>query len=91
MFSKLKELNDLRSQAKQLEEALAQISITETSSDGSVSVTMTAKLEITNLTIAPNTEPDKIKKTLNDAIFSAQRKAAEHMRATGGLNFPGLS
>lgn len=91
MFSKLKELNDLRSQAKQLEEALSQISITETSSDGSVSVTMTAKLEITSLTIVANTEPEKIKATLNSAIFSAQRKAAEHMRATSGLNFPGLS
>jgi len=91
MFSKLKELNDLRSQAQQLEHALSEISITEKSADGSVVVIMTAKMEITNLTIAPNTSQDKIKNTVNAAISSAQRKAAEHMRASGGLNFPGLS
>jgi len=91
MFSKLKELNDLRSQAKQLEEALSQISITEKSTDGSVSVTMNAKMEITDLTITPDTASEKVKTTMNAAILSAQRKAAEHMRTSGGLNFPGLS
>lgn len=91
MFSKLKEINDLRGQAKELENALAQLSITQVSSDESVRVTMTAKMEITELVVAPETPAEKIKGTINAAIQAAQQKAAEHMRASGGLNFPGLS
>ncbi|PIS41659.1 MAG: hypothetical protein COT25_02000 [Candidatus Kerfeldbacteria bacterium CG08_land_8_20_14_0_20_42_7] len=91
MFSKIKEINDLRSQAKELENALSQLSITQTSSDESVRVTMTAKMEVTELTIAPETSAEIIKETINAAIIAAQRKAAEHMRTSGGLNFPGLS
>jgi len=91
MFSKMKELNDLRSQAKELEKALSQITVTQSSADNAVQLTMTAKLEITELTIAPETPAETVKNTVNAAITAAQQKAAEHMRATGGLNFPGLS
>lgn len=89
MFSKLKEMKDLRSQAKKIEQELSAIHIEE--SHSGIRVKMSAKLEITELHIDDKTPANTIQKVLNTAIMSAQKKAAEHMRATGGLNIPGLS
>lgn len=90
MFNKLKHLKDLRSQAKQMQNALAQKTITV--EKNGVKIVFNGNLEITSLTVNQELEKDSLEKILkdllNDGIKKTQRLMAQKMQEMGG--FPGL-
>lgn len=91
MFSKLKQFRDLRSQAKTIQDILAQEVITE--EKNGVKIVMNGNMEITAVTL--NSGLDKaaqesaVKNCFNDAVKKAQRLMAKKMQEMGGI--PGLS
>lgn len=91
MFNKLKQFKDLRSQAKIMQNALSQESITE--EKNGVKLTLNGNMEITELTLNPslNTESQAsaVKSCFNEAIKRTQRLMAKKMQEMGGI--PGLS
>ncbi len=91
MFNKLKHLKDLRSQAKTLQNALSQETITE--EKNGVKITLNGNLEITSVTIDTELNKDYLENTLKDcmnqAIKKTQKIMAKKMQEMGGL--PGLS
>jgi len=91
MFNKLKQFKDLRSQAKVMQNALAQESITE--EKNGVKLTLNGNMEIVELTLNPelNTEVQAttVKACFNDALKRTQRLMAKKMQEMGGI--PGLS
>jgi DNA-binding protein YbaB len=91
MFNKLKQFKDLRSQAKTMQSALAQESITE--EKNGVKLTLNGNMEITELILNPNLNIDNqaaaLKSCFNDALKRTQRLMAKKLQDMGGL--PGLS
>lgn len=90
MFSKLKQIKELRDQAKVMQSALAQESVTETKNG--ISLTMNGNMEVTELKIADKSisslEKD-MKDCVNDTIKKVQRLMAKKMQQMGGI--PGLN
>lgn len=100
MFNKLKQFKDLRSQAKTMQSALAEESITVKEAGDNVVLTMDGNLRITGLAIDESLLSPDNKEKLQNAIKSAhesalkkmQRTMAMKMKEMGGLpNIPGLS
>ena len=100
MFNKLKQFKDLRSQAKNLQNTLAQESITAEAAFGKVKLTLNGNLSLTDLEIADELmavdKKDKLVVALKDAHAEAlkktQRIMAMKMKEMGGLpQIPGLS
>ena len=91
MFSKLKQFRDLRSQAKTMQDALAQETITE--EKNGVKIVLNGNLEVTSLTIneslTKSSQEDALKNCFNDAIKRAQRLMAKKLQDMGG--FPGMN
>lgn len=91
MFNKLKQFKDLRGQAKTMQSALAEESITE--EKNGVKITLNGNMEITELTLNSelNTENQAtaLKSCFNNALKRTQRLMAKKMQDMGG--FPGLS
>lgn len=91
MFSKLKQFKDLRSQAKTMQDALAQETITE--ERNGVKLVLNGNLEVISLTInenlSKNSQEETIKTCFNDAVKRAQRIMAKKMQDMGG--FPGMN
>lgn len=91
MFNKLKQIKDLRDQAKQMQNALSGESAT-VDKKGLV-ITMNGNMEITSVKINEEIAKDKlealIKDNTNDAIKQIQKIMAKKMQEMGG--FPGLS
>ncbi len=100
MFNKLKQFKDLRDQAKTLQNALGQESVTVSSAGGRVSLTMDGNLGLVNVAVdhdllAPE-KKEKLEAALKeahaDALKKIQRIVAAKMKEMGGLpNIPGLS
>lgn len=92
MFEKLKQIKDLRSQAKTIQSALATESVTS-EKDG-VTITLNGNLEITHVSIADGMTKAQIEKAVlesaNDATKKAQKVIAQKMQAMGGLSKLGL-
>jgi DNA-binding protein YbaB len=92
MFNKLKQVRDLRSQAKTMQNALAGESVTIEKKG--IKLTMNGNMEIISLEIDPSLSTDNIasniKDVLNDAIKKTQRLMAEKMQSMGGLENLGL-
>lgn len=96
MFEKLKQIKDLRSKAKQLQDMLGQESVEASAGWGKVKLTMNGNMEITSLEIDSELlNPDKkidleknIKEAVNDAIKKVQRLMAQKMQDMGGLDLP---
>jgi len=90
MFAKLKYLKDLRSQAKTMQNALAQESTTV--EKNGVKIVMNGNMEITSLSVNDGLTKNSLEETLtncfNDAIKKTQRLMAQKMQEMGGL--PGL-
>jgi DNA-binding protein YbaB len=90
MFNKLKHLKDLRSQAKTMQNALAQESVTV--EKNGVKITLNGNMEITSLEINQELPKDSLEKILkdlmNDGVKKTQRIMAQKMQEMGG--FPGL-
>lgn len=91
MFSKLKQFKDLRSQAKIMQDALAQESISE--EKNGVKVVLNGNLEVTGLFLNENlsaaAQAETVKSCLNEAIKRAQRLMAKKLQEMGGL--PGMN
>jgi DNA-binding YbaB/EbfC family protein len=98
MFDKIKELKNLRDQAKQVKETLAQETVQAEAHHGQVSIIMDGNMEVKSTEINSDLlHPDKkedlekaIKEATNDAVKKAQRVMAQKMQSMGGLNLPGL-
>ncbi len=91
MFNKLKQLKDLRSQAKTMQSALADEKV-EVEKNG-IKLSMNGNMEVTDLKINDDLSKEEIAKTskdlFNEAIKKTQRIMAKKMQEMGG--FPGLS
>lgn len=88
MFNKLKQMQDLRSQAKKMQSALAGESIVV--DKRGIKVIMSGNLEITKLEITEEGNvAERVKDACNDAIKQTQRLMAKKMQEVGG--FPGMS
>lgn len=90
MFSKLKQFKDLRSQAKTMQNALAEEIISE--EKNGVKVTLNGNLEvtevITNEELSKKDQEKALVDSINGAIKKAQKIMAKKMQEMGG--FPGL-
>ncbi|MFA5644058.1 MAG: YbaB/EbfC family nucleoid-associated protein [Patescibacteria group bacterium] len=91
MFGKLKQLKDLRSQAKTMQSALSEEKI-EMEKNG-IKLSMNGNMEITDLKITSDLSKEEIARTskdlFNEAIKKTQRIMAKKMQEMGG--FPGLN
>ena len=91
MFSKLKKFKDLRSQAKTMQDALSQETITE--ERNGVKIVLNGNMEVMSLTLNPSlsneSQEDTVKKVINEAIKKTQRVMAKKMQDMGG--FPGMN
>ncbi len=99
MFSKLKEIKDLRSQAKNLQNQLKDEHVETSAAWGKIKVKMNGNQEVENVAIDqdllnPTKKSDLengLKEAINDANHKVQKIMAEKVRKSGGLNIPGLS
>jgi len=91
MFSKLKQFKDLRSQAKTMQNALAQESVI--AEKKGVKITMDGNMEVTSLSFEDISHKESLeentKECINDAIKKTQKLMAKKMQEMGG--FPGLN
>lgn len=87
LFSKLKEIKDMRQQAKTLQGALAGESYTAQS--GGVSVTVNGSFELTDVKVTEELSREQaaaaFRKATNEAIKKMQRTVAQKVQAMGGL------
>jgi len=92
MFEKLKQIKDLRSQAKTMQNALSGESATV--EKNGVSVTMNGNLEITNLSVAESLvglqAANATRDAINEVIKKVQKIIAQKMQDMGGLKNFGL-
>lgn len=90
MFNKLKQYKDLRDQAKTLQNALSQETVTV--EKNGITVIMNGNMEITSLTIndtlSKSNMESMLKDLFNDAVKKIQKIMARKMQDMGG--FPGL-
>ncbi len=91
MFSKLKQIKDLRSQAKTMQNALAGESASAEHSG--IKIIMDGNMSVTELTIAENMTRSEIQgempRVINDVIKNVQKIMAKKMQEMGGI--PGLN
>ncbi|MFA7088148.1 MAG: YbaB/EbfC family nucleoid-associated protein [Patescibacteria group bacterium] len=91
MFSKLKQFKDLRSQAKTVQSALAQETITE--EKNGVKVVLNGNMEVIELKLnselSKESQENSLKNCFNDALKRAQRIMAKKLQDMGG--FPGMN
>lgn len=96
MFDKLKQIQQLRTQAKQIKDSLSQETVEGIGANGQVKIIIDGNQEIKEVSIAQEILNDKInlekaiKEAGNDAIKKVQKVMAQKMSQLGGFNFPGL-
>lgn len=87
MFNKLRQLKDLRSQAKKMQNILAEESIEV--EKGGVKIIMNGNMKITSITINENLSKDSLEGMLadsvNEAIKKTQKIMAIKMQETGNM------
>lgn len=94
MFSKLKQVQDLKAQANQIKKALSDESVEGSGAWGKLKITMDGNQEVKKVDIADELMTDKLKlqnafiEATNDAIKKVQKVMAQKMSQFGG--FPGL-
>ncbi len=90
MFNKLKQYKDLRSQAKSVQNTLAQETVT--AEKGGVKLIMDGNMKVTSLTINQDLSKESLEGTItdciNDAIKKSQKLMAQKMQDMGGM--PGM-
>ncbi|MBI4127565.1 MAG: YbaB/EbfC family nucleoid-associated protein [Parcubacteria group bacterium] len=99
LFSKLKQIQELRSQAKKLQDALGSEVISVTSRDGRIKLTIDGNQHIKELVIDPAMQAkpelaENLRDTLNNALREVQKKIAQKMRdlqARGEWKMPDLT
>lgn len=92
MFEKLKQIKDLRTQAKTMQNALSGEAVTV--EKNGVTITINGNLEVTTFTVAENMNASQIsnssKDAINEAIKKVQKIMAKKMQDMGGLDKFGL-
>lgn len=94
MFNKLKQIQDLKSQANQIKKALAEETVEGSGAWGKVKIIMDGNQEVKKVEIDNELLNDKDKlagailEATNDAIKKVQKVMAQKMSQLGG--FPGL-
>lgn len=92
MFEKLKQIKDLRSQAKTMQSALSTESVT--SEKSGITMSINGNLEVTHVLIADGMTKAQIEKAFvdsaNEAIKKVQKVIAQKMQEMGGLSKLGL-
>jgi DNA-binding protein YbaB len=90
MFNKLKQINDIRKQAKEMQNALSEIMVVGQSSGQRVMVTIDGNQSVQSVKIEPTDDVAKIesdvKDALNDAMKKLQKELATKMQGMGGLD-----
>ena len=91
MFNKLKQFKDMRSQAKNLQNTLADEYVTEEANG--VEIKLNGNLEVQSVKINTELQKDYLERTIadvtNKAIKKTQKLMAKKMQEMGGI--PGLS
>jgi DNA-binding protein YbaB len=91
MFSKLKQFQDLRSQAKTMQSALAQETVTE--EKNGVKIVLNGNMEVIsvnlNESLSTSAQAETVKNCFNDALKRAQRLMAKKLQDMGGI--PGMN
>jgi len=91
MFEKLKQIKDLRDQAKQMQNVLGQEIVTV--DRNGCTLTMNGNQEVLNLKLNPELDHEKTAKVLvdlfNDAIKEIQKKIAMKMK-DGSIQMPNI-
>jgi len=97
MFSKIKQLSDLRSQAQQIKQVLAQERVTGSAAWGKISITMDGNQAVQSVTIAEELLADRakleagVKDAINDTVGKVQKVMATKMSQLGNFDLPGLT
>lgn len=95
----MKQAAQLQSKMQEMQEQLDHIVVEGSAGGNMVSVRMTAKMELKNVSIDPSLMKPEEREVLEDLLVAAQndarRKAEEAMQeqmksVTGGFNIPGL-
>ena len=92
MFSKLKQIKDLRDQAKSIQSVLAEIHVEGSAAWGKVKITMNGNQEMQSVQIDDELLTQKakleeaIKEATNDAIKKVQKEMAGKMKDMGGMD-----
>ncbi|NLZ74374.1 hypothetical protein GX917_00460 [Candidatus Falkowbacteria bacterium] len=91
MFSKLKQFQDLRNQAKTMQNALAQETVTE--ERNGVKIVLNGNMEVLSVTLneslSTSVQAETVKTCFNDALKRAQRLMAKKLQSMGGI--PGMN
>lgn len=98
MFSKLKQIKELRDQAKKAQDLFKDISVVGSAVKNKVMVTMDGNLQVQGVAIdddllnvdGKSKLESGIKDAFSDAVKKAQREMASKMKGSG-MDFPGLS
>tara|TARA_Y100000031_G_C8156097_1_gene354651 strand:- start:406 stop:705 length:300 start_codon:yes stop_codon:yes gene_type:complete len=92
MFNKIKAVKDLRSQAKQMQNALSEVTDEGTAAWGKVTVKIDGNQNVLKVSIDEEIMKDKVKleeamqEAFNDAVKKIQKKMAVKMKEMGGLD-----
>jgi len=96
MFSKIKQVQELRGQANQIKKALAEEMVEGAGGWGKLKIKMDGNQEVKNVEVDDELMKDKSKlqsaiaEATNDAIKKAQKVMAQKMSQMGGFNLPGM-
>jgi len=92
MFNKLKQFQELKNQAKTIQNMLAAEKV-EIERDG-IKLVINGNQEVISLTLPENIDKNQLENRLpqifNEAIKKVQRLMAEKISANGGLSMPGF-
>ena len=98
VFSKLKQFKDLRDQAKEMQNVLAQETVYADAGGGKVQIIMDGNQHVSGVSIDPEyltpSSKDRLEKHVAEAINSAVKKAqmamAKKAKEMGKIDLPGL-
>lgn len=90
MFNKLKQIKDIREQAKQMQNTLAEIMIVGQAAHGKVMITIDGNQKVQGVKIEDDLDrakiADAVKDAFNDATKKLQKEMAAKMKDMGGLD-----
>ena len=95
----MKQVMEAKAKMKEMQDLLANSRFEADAGAGAVRATVTGKMELVDLKIAPETvkggDIEMLEDLVKAAVIAAQRKAAEGIKQemqkmTGGMNLPGM-
>ena len=90
MFNKLKQIQDVRKQAKEMQSTLAEVMVVGKGAHGKVMITIDGNQKVQGVKIEDDLDRSKIadgvKDAFNDAAKQLQKEMAKMMKDMGGLD-----